>query len=272
LKKQPLRLLPPLTSSNLAVIIPVRITRQQQVGVLQKSIDALAIQTLQPALVVLVDDGSTVPYELNAPFPLVRLEQEWHGGPAAARNRGLAFARERNADVILFTDSDCQPEPTWCRAYVDFFHRDPSAGAAGGTTRASGRTLFDRFHDHDGTLNGRRAPWNELLFGPTCNFAIRKEVAEIIRFDESFRHAAAEDIDFSFQIRQGGFSIRRCAEAIVRHDFGYTPFRPATNLYTMIERFRRYAVGQRRLLEKYPDYPRYHLASEPLPVLEPIAE
>ena len=93
-----------------------------------------------------------------------------------------------------------------------------------GRTDSSNSTWFDKYHEINGTLNGRCFKRTSiLLYGPTCNFAISRRVAEDFRFDDSFPDAACEDIDFCFRLMQQGFrTIHRCS-MVVRHDYQYEP-------------------------------------------------
>lgn len=71
----------------------------------------------EPWELVLVDDGSDdTTAELAAAWGARVVRLEGQGGPAAARNAGLAAAA---APLIAFTDADCQPAPGWLAAIVD---------------------------------------------------------------------------------------------------------------------------------------------------------
>lgn len=148
-------------------------------------------------------------------------------GPAAARNAGLLAAAQLGAAVVLFLDDDCQPAPGWVAAMLAAQAAAP--GLVGGCTMATRPgTLVGLFHDTFGTLNGRRAPDGSLLYAPTCNLSaslasLRRAAAggsaarsgngvsqraELLLFDESFRAAAFEDVEFCIRARKAGVPIR----------------------------------------------------------------
>ena len=84
-----------------SVIIP---TRDRQ-ALLARTLESVFAQTLQPAEIVVVDDGSsdgTVEF-LESMGDRVRLVQQRHRGPGAARNAGAATA---TGDYLAFLDSD----------------------------------------------------------------------------------------------------------------------------------------------------------------------
>ncbi len=157
-------------------------------------------------------------------------------GPAAARNVGLLAAAALGASVVLFLDADCQPAADWVAAMLAAQAAAP--GLVGGCTVASRPgTPVGMFHDAFGTLNGRRAPDGSLLYAPSCNLsanlaslrsaaarggACARETssaggsrcssgsapAELLLFDESFRTAAFEDVEFCVRARKAGVPIR----------------------------------------------------------------
>jgi GT2 family glycosyltransferase len=200
--------------------------------------------------IVVVDDAS--PYPLPPAPPraeVVRLAR--NGGPATARNRGIARALQLGARTLLFTDLDCVPAPSWAAELVAVLERGPHV-AAGGATVALGRTLLDRYHDFAGTLNGR---WVvparvELLYAPTCNFAVRADALGEVRFDERFPSAAGEDYDFCYRLRRAG-TIGFHPAAVVRHDFGYAG--TLSGLGRFAAMFERYSAADPLLWEKHPE-------------------
>jgi GT2 family glycosyltransferase len=99
---------------TVAVVIP---THDRRVRVLT-TLAALDGQTRRPDQVIVVDDASTdgtadaiAALDWNVPVTVVRRPAK--GGPAAARNSGLAAVR---ADVVAWLDSDCVPAPGWLAA------------------------------------------------------------------------------------------------------------------------------------------------------------
>jgi GT2 family glycosyltransferase len=228
-------------------IIPAFLARPHEPMQLQRCVAAVTSQPLVRRLVV-VDDGSPLPMPPLPPgVELLRMER--NGGPAAARNRGLVRALELRAETILFTDVDCIPSSCWAQAMADLLETE-GVVAAGGVTRSLGATLLDRYHDFNGTLNGRwilpdRAG---LLYAPTCNLAVRAAAVGELRFDE--RMITGEDVDFCRRLRDRG-TIALAPRAVVHHDYAYrTTWR---GLPSFLRTFRRYGEGDRRLWEKHPD-------------------
>ena len=79
--------------------------------------------------VVVVDDASPEGLDLpDVPGHLRVLRQAQNGGPAVARNTGLAVAR---GTVVAFTDDDCSPDPTWLEELLAGFTDEGVLGVAG---------------------------------------------------------------------------------------------------------------------------------------------
>ena len=174
--------------------------------------------------VVVVDDGSDPPLELDRPTPLrVRvIHQEDLGfGLARARNNG---ARAATGDILVFLDCDMVPEAGWLASHARWHHAASDLVTLG----------FRRHVDFEGidadAVRGRPGSLEELLAGRPVqspewierrmaatddltagsddifrvvtggNFAISAAFfAEAGMFDESFTQWGAEDIEFGWR-------------------------------------------------------------------------
>ncbi|BDG02840.1 glycosyltransferase family 2 protein [Anaeromyxobacter oryzae] len=180
-----------------ALVIPCHIRTKWDLACLRRLLARVDSQTLPFDRVYLIDDAS--PIRHDAPFGFlehVRLAS--NGGPARARNVGVERALDSGSEYLLFTDHDCVLDSAWNEKMTGFL-RDGAFGTVGGMTYAWGATLLDRYHDLNGTLNGK---WllpdrKELWYMPSLNFGMRAEVAREFTFDERFPTSAGEDVDLS---------------------------------------------------------------------------
>jgi glycosyltransferase involved in cell wall biosynthesis len=167
-----------------AVVIPVH----DRADLLRLALISVAAQTLRPAEVVVIDDGSTDDSaEVAEEFGCTVVRQP-AGGVSAARNRGLATA---TADLVAFLDSDDEWEPG---------HLAALAAAADGRSFVSTAALST-----SGALIGsqsRRAlpltAADRLLWpdNPVVTSAVlvdRSLALDVGGFDERLRHS--EDLD-----------------------------------------------------------------------------
>ena len=234
--------------SSVVVVVPAHLRSPRDAAWLRRCVDALAREDALRRIVV-VDDASPVhPPPLAGGAELLTLARK--SGPAAARNRGVERALALGAGAVVFTDHDCVCEPGWAAALVGGL-----AGghvAASGVTRALGRTLLDRYQDFAGAMNGRWAlPGHaSLLYGPSCNLAVRADALRAVRFDEAFPSAAGEDLEFCHRLRRLG-TIAFVPGAVVRHDFGYGG--TLGGLGRFLGQVRRYAAADPLLWEKHPE-------------------
>lgn len=127
-------------------------------------------------------------------------------GPAANRNGGASQAR---GSWIVFLDDDCLPDPGWLCAYAEAIHQHPECAAF------EGRVYAPRPKAHVGEF----APLNETGgFLWSCNFAIQAQLfRELGGFDERFLHAAMEDVDLGYRLKQRHLEFRFVAQAAVCH-------------------------------------------------------
>lgn len=118
----------------------VVVVTKDRPGMLAGLLASLAIQSLAPDEVVVVDNNSTLSYdavfdEYRGRLPLHTVVERVPGIPAA-RNRGIA---EATGDIILFTDDDCRVEPDWVERMMRPFYLNPHIGVVGGEILSESR-------------------------------------------------------------------------------------------------------------------------------------
>lgn len=207
-----------MISPQASVIIPTR-NRPRAV---ERCLDALAEQTMPDGTfeVIVVDDGSTTPLELDAArwlgkFPLKVIRQA-NTGPAGARNRGVDAAR---GEFIAFTDDDCRPIPQWLEIMVAALQNTPEALVGGSTVNELHDDLFaeasqlivDFVYAHF-----NRDPMR-AYFPASNNMGLhRSNYLNSGGFDANFR-VASEDREFCDRWRMHERPLIWQQRALVRH-------------------------------------------------------
>lgn len=208
---------------KLTVVIPTY-NRCEMLG---RTLRGLLAQTLAPedSEVVVVDDGSTddtrqVVSAVAAPEERLRYFRQENSGPAAARNLGV---REARGDIILFTGDDCVPDERLLEEHVRAHERAGDVGVVGHITwhPEVERTAFMAYLE-----TGPQFGFN-LIEDPedvsiwhfyTANCSVRRHwIEEAGGFDEDFKHAAYEDMELAYRMKQRGLRIIYRPAAVTYH-------------------------------------------------------
>ena len=197
-----------------SVVIPT----YERLDVLPEVLAGLASQRAAPAFeVVVVDDGSrdATPDFLagyRGPLALQLLRQE-NGGPAAARNAGVAAA---NGELVAFLGDDTVPEPEWLAAHAAAHEARRGRGPLAvlgytGWHRRMRTTPFLRYINEHGLQFGyalidepEKVPFN---FFYTSNVSLPRELLLAEPFDLRFPHAAWEDVELSYRLHRRGLTM-----------------------------------------------------------------
>ena len=182
-------------------------------SLLARCLKSLEAQTLVRMAyeVIVVDDGSEdgTPelcsmFRQHTTMNLIYERRQRRGGPAAARNVGIARG---SGNIVAFIDDDCEAASDWLEQLLVPF-RDPSVvGVEGKVVRHPASTPFTHFVEN---LRGG-------LF-LTANIAYRRELLDSVGgFDERYPHAAAEDWDLAFRILERSGIVPFRGEAVVVH-------------------------------------------------------
>jgi GT2 family glycosyltransferase len=212
--------------TRISLVIPTR----DRPGPLAACLEALAGSFPDDAETIVVSDGGRRPDVERWAEPLrLRLIEGPHGGPAAARNRGLAAAA---GEIVAFTDDDCVPRLGWLAELTA--HVSPAAAVAGTTVNGAAGAYADASQTIL-ELVGRHA--DEAFFSGANVAFPAAALRELGGFDEAFR--TAEDRELCRRWRAAGLELRRAAGAVVEH-------RPEIDLAGFLRRFYTYGRGARR--------------------------
>jgi glycosyltransferase involved in cell wall biosynthesis len=143
--------------------------------------------------IIVVDDGSKdatfsiikkIAEQTDILFPLKNDSQSFSSTKKSALDRGI---RQAKGTLVLLTDGDCFPPPTWVASIVSIYQKQ-TALVAGFSPQGSQRSkLWDRFlfidslaaafvaagtigHHHGVTCTGRNLSYNKTIFASTGGF------------------------------------------------------------------------------------------------------
>lgn len=159
--------------------------------------------------VIVTDDGA----DRNQIEPILRTHYPWarwgtgpRRGPAANRNNGARLAL---GAWIVFCDDDCLPDASLLHAYANARTAVPDCEVF------EGRTMANREKQHPLEESPINHQGGNLW---SCNFAIKRHLFEKTGgFDETFPHAAVEDMEFRVRLLKTGASIIFLQDALVVH-------------------------------------------------------
>ncbi len=135
--------------------------------------------------------------------------------PSLARNRG---ANQAKGEILVFTDADCIPHPTWLSMMNERF-TSPDVDVIGGGVEfdcSNYWTLADNLSMFYEYLAIHPAGERQQL--PSLNLAIRRNVfIEAGGFDQRYPRPAGEDADLTIRLRKSGHPLFFEPRATVLH-------------------------------------------------------
>ncbi|MDX2215336.1 MAG: glycosyltransferase family 2 protein [Oculatellaceae cyanobacterium bins.114] len=168
--------------------------------------------------VVVVDDGSTddtIEWLRSHPseFAHVRLFEQAHQGPAAARNLGVEQAK---GDTIIFIDSDLVVTDQFLQAHA---HALQEGQQRLGSDRlfTYGRVINTCNFD-DPTREPFKVTDFSAAYFATGNVAIARHWLEQVGlFDTRFQLYGWEDLELGVRLKQLGLTLIKCPDAVGYH-------------------------------------------------------
>lgn len=185
---------------------------------LEKCLAAIRASSYPLFECILVDDASTdnmvIPAAEHFDARVIRLDQQ--GGPAHARNRGVA---EAEGDIIFFTDADVLLHPDAIRIAINAFQSDAEIAAVIGSyddqpAHAAFISQYrNLFHHWVHQMGAEEAS----TFWTGCGAIRRKVFMEMGGFSEAYRRPSIEDIELGMRMRQAGHRIRLLKDMRGKH-------------------------------------------------------
>ncbi|MDQ3703447.1 MAG: glycosyltransferase [Chloroflexota bacterium] len=218
-----------MSSTPLVSVVVPTFNRRASLG---RLLEALERQTYPNDRfeVVVVDDGSsdgTVEWlrGYRARYPLRVMEQA-HEGPSAARNRGVAAA---NGTLVLFLDDDVVPLPECIAEHVAVRSGMPEAEAVVigpmSPPRDWPRPVWVRWVEDTLQEQYRAMQAGEFACSPrqfyTANASLpRARFLEVGGFDAEFKRN--EDVELAYRLQQNGLAFIFHPRADVLHYAGHS--------------------------------------------------
>jgi len=174
--------------------------------------------------VIVVDDASndnTV--DIIRKFDCKILQMKEQGGPAIARNLGVANS---SGDIIFFTDADVAVFPDTILKASEYLNKHFEIDAVIGSYSAEtpARNFTSRYKNYLHHYTHQLYNGEVSSFFTACG-AIRRSVFDTLEgFDETINTTALEDVDLGYRIHTLGLRVRLLSSIKVTHLKRYSLF------------------------------------------------
>ena len=192
---------------TVSVVVAAK-NEQQSIGDCLRALLAQDYPQQRYEIVVVDDDSTDATAEIVRGFaeknPRIKLlSTRKSDGPLRAKKRALQTGIENSGgEIILVTDADCQPVPTWIRAMI--CHFEPSVGLVAGYVRQEGDLLWQKLRSLErlsvaavaaGAIN-----WGKGLTATGGNLGYRREVYDQIGGFKDLSKPLSGDDDLFIQL------------------------------------------------------------------------
>jgi glycosyltransferase involved in cell wall biosynthesis len=199
-------------------LISVIVPHLNQPQALEYCLSSLDAQSLPRELfeIIVVDNGSaSMPDDVVANYPGVRLLRELQAGPGPARNFGVKVAA---GEFLAFIDADCRAHRDWLCNALESMRSVPGGTMLGGDVRIwrNARSAFTGIEAYEEIFSYRFKLFIERHgYSGTGNLVVRR--ADYEKVGPFAGIDFAEDVEWGRRARAAGFSFRYIPEMVVFH-------------------------------------------------------
>ena len=208
--------------------VSIIICTRNRVEALERTLESVRQLSIPPNTeveLIVVDNGSTdgtapMLEQLEIPALTVRVVQEATPGVARARNAGL---QEASGEILMFTDDDTRLPENWISAMCDPILSGRTDAVAGCIALAPELERPWMKRPHRAVLASTDLldlDDPQEMFGASMAFA-RRVLEKVPSFDEELGPGTPvggmEDSLFSWQLKEAGFRLVACTDAVVEH-------------------------------------------------------
>jgi glycosyltransferase involved in cell wall biosynthesis len=186
---------------KLSVVIPV--WRDLRVRECLDSLYRSQGVPLEEFEVLVVDNGPSDEIRRIVQDSPARYLIEPRRGSYTARNTGVEQAR---GAVLVFTDADCVPPPGWLREIWTLFETGLCRLAVGPSYGLDASCVAEWVQSIDDERWAALSHCGAVVYCDTRNFAARREVFDLERFDAEF--LCAGDLEFGLRLSRHGETIQ----------------------------------------------------------------
>jgi GT2 family glycosyltransferase len=182
---------------------------------IKHSIEAALNQTIAPAEIIIVDDGSAdETTRIAETYPVRIVRHERNRGLAAARNTGVTSAEN---ELVASIDADCVPKPDWLERLLDVMDGKSVAGACGQLVERNRTRLPDLWRSIHMAQSHGPDPLSDAPFVYGHGTVFRKSALAKVGFYNEKLRTNAEDVYVSEQLKKAGFTVVYQPTAVVEH-------------------------------------------------------
>lgn len=207
---------------GISIIIPTE-GRTQLTCRLIQHLDTLRREVEFSTEILVIDSSQEA--DRNAIFEACRkFHAEWIEGPSSVRKKRNMGIAKACYSIVLFLDSDCDPQENLLKQHWDTIHRQdiPNIGGVLGRLEFTGpETLAWSLVNNSSLV--QQFDFTDIGYakwGPTANLSIRHDVLDKVGlFDEGFPFKlGGDDLDLTYRLTTSGWILLKCPDALVYHD------------------------------------------------------